>query len=109
MASTIDFVNFVIETLGNIGELRSRKMFGEYMIYLNDRLIITICDNIAFVKIDPRVKTLLPDAKTGIPYPGARERYILDFDQPEIAQKVALLLADITPLPRKKSPQTKKS
>ena len=37
MASNPDFVNYICEQLEGLGAVRSRKMFGEYMVYLNDK------------------------------------------------------------------------
>lgn len=53
MATTPEYNEFVCERLEPFGAVRSRKMFGEYMVYLNDKPIITVCDNTVFVKILP--------------------------------------------------------
>lgn len=50
MPCTADFVEFVCDALAPLGEVRSRKMMGDYVIYLNDKCVITACDNMAFVK-----------------------------------------------------------
>ena len=44
MATTPEYNEFVCERLEPFGAVRSRKMFGEYMVYLNDKPIITVCD-----------------------------------------------------------------
>ena len=43
MASSPDFVNYICEQLEGLGAVRSRKMFGEYMVYLNDKPVVIIC------------------------------------------------------------------
>ena len=53
MATTPEYNEFVCERLEPFGAVRSRKMFGEYMVYLNDKPIISLCDNTVFVKILP--------------------------------------------------------
>ena len=53
MASTPEYIEFVCERLAPFGNVRSRNMFGEYMVYLNDKPIITVCDNTVFVRILP--------------------------------------------------------
>ena len=53
MASSPDFVTYICEQLGDIGAVRSRKMFGEYMVYLNDKPVIMVCDDTVFVKMLP--------------------------------------------------------
>ena len=54
MASNIDFIEFICSQIKGIGTVRYRKMFGDYMIYLNEKPIILVCDNIAYVKKHPR-------------------------------------------------------
>ena len=49
MASNIDFLEFVCSQLEGIGTIRHRKMFGEYMIYINEKPIVLLCDNIAYI------------------------------------------------------------
>ena len=50
MATTTEHLEFVLEQLPPLGSIRRRKMFGEYMIYLNDKPILALCDNTVFVK-----------------------------------------------------------
>lgn len=50
MACTSEFIDFICDTLAPLGEVRFRKMMGDYVIYLNDKCVVTACDNIAFVK-----------------------------------------------------------
>lgn len=50
MACPNEFIEFVCDALAPLGEVRSRKMMGEYIIYLNGKCVITACDNTAFVK-----------------------------------------------------------
>ncbi|MDR3069575.1 MAG: hypothetical protein LBU38_01005 [Propionibacteriaceae bacterium] len=105
MATGEDFVLFVIDQVQGPWELRYRKMFGEYLVYVNDKPILLICDNTVFVKMLPQVAQLLPDAETGFPYEGAKEHYVLPIDDSEIAQAVVGALEPITdvPKPRKKA------
>jgi hypothetical protein len=53
---------------------------GDYVIYLDEKCVITACDNIAFIKKHPCVSELMSDAETGCAYEGAKEGYILSFD-----------------------------
>ena len=50
MASNIEFVEFVSSQLEKLGIVRYRKMFGDYMVYVNEKPTVLICDNIAYVK-----------------------------------------------------------
>lgn len=50
MACSIDFIEELCEILSPLGEVRSRKMMGDYVIYVNEKCVITACDNLAYVK-----------------------------------------------------------
>ena len=77
-------------------------MFGEYMVYLNDRPILLLCDNCVFVKMLPQVSALLANAPRGFPYDGAKEYYILDIEDDALLQNLIPLLEHLTPIPKKK-------
>ena len=48
MATSSEYVTFVCEQIHGYGDVRCRKMFGEYMVYLNDKPIFTVCDNTVY-------------------------------------------------------------
>lgn len=100
MATTPEYNEFVCERLEPFGAVRSRKMFGEYMVYLNDKPIITVCDNTVFVKILPELAAYLNDSERGFPYDGAKLHYILDIEDSELLSDVIPILEAVTPLPK---------
>lgn len=102
MASSTEFLNFVCEQISSAGNVRFRKMFGDGMIYLNDKPVILVCDDIAYVKKLDCIADLMADAGTGIPYDGAKEHYILDIDNADFAKEVVLRIESVTPLPKSK-------
>ena len=104
MATTPDFIEFVCEQIFGVGEIRYKKMFGEYMVYINEKPILLVCDNTCFVKILPCISEIMQNASKGFPYDGAKEHYILDIDDSELAKKVISILEPSTaiPKPRKK-------
>ena len=103
MASDIDFVNYVMDQVKDAGQTAYRKMFGEYLIYVNQKPVILICDNTAFVKKLDCVQSLLRNCETGCPYSGAKEHYILDVDDREQLLEAAREIEKVTPVPKKKS------
>lgn len=103
MASSPDFVNYICEQLEGLGAVRSRKMFGEYMVYLNDKPVIIICDDRALVKTLPCLEELLRGRPVEPPYEGAKDHYLLDADDRETLREAARLAEEVTPLPRKKA------
>lgn len=104
MATTVDFMNYICEQISGAWEIRYKKMFGEYMVYVNDKPILLVCDNTVFVKQIDCVKAVLENAEKGIPYKSAKEHYILDIDNAELSREVASILEENTavPKPRKK-------
>lgn len=102
MATTPDFVEYVCEQISGAGDIRHRKMFGEYMVYINDKPILLVCDNTVFVKIVPELGTVMAGAQKGLPYEGGKEHYILDIDDTDKALEVISILEPITPLPKRR-------
>lgn len=50
MATTPEFIENLLEQLSDVGELRARKAFGEYLVYVDDKFVLTVCDNTVYVK-----------------------------------------------------------
>lgn len=102
MACTSEFIDSVCEVLAPLGEVHSRKMMGEYVIYVNGKCVITACDNTAFIKKLPCIAELMADAGTGCAYVGAKESYILDFQDRQKALRVIGTLWEELPFPKSK-------
>lgn len=107
MATSIEFIEYVCEQLGDIGTVTYKKMFGEYMVYLNAKPIFTVCDDTVYVKQVDSVKDLLLDSEKGEPYKGAKICHILDVDDSDLTRQVALAVEKVTPLPKPKKPKSK--
>ena len=80
-------------------------MFGEYMVYVDDKPILLVCDNTVFVKILPCLDGLMTTAEKGQPYDGAKEHYLLDIDNSELTREVIAALLPVVPVPK---PQKKR-
>lgn len=82
-------------------------MFGEYAIYLQDKVIGFICDDTLFLKNLPEARALLPNAELGEAYPGSKAYIVADpwLDEPEILAHAARALADALPTPKPKTPK----
>jgi len=102
VATTVEYVEYVCEQIRYFDNVRYKKMFGEYMVYINEKPILLVCDNTVYVKILDSIKDYLQNAEKGFPYGGAKEHYILDIDDIELCEKVIGKLENITPLPKKK-------
>ena len=102
MATTQEYIEYVCEQIQGIGEVRYRKMFGEFMVYVNDKPVITVCDNTAFVKKLEVIQEMMQNAECGFPYEGAKEHYILDIDNRDFCREIVKKLEEVTPLPKAK-------
>lgn len=95
MATSVEYIEFVCQQISFIGEIRYRKMFGEYLIYLNNKPLLLVCDNMVFVKKFAAINSLMKDGQTGYPYDGAKEHYILDIEDKELVLNVLNILKTI--------------
>lgn len=102
MATSVEYAEFVLERLSEFDNVRCRKMFGEYMVYVEDKPIFTVCDNTIFVKKLPEAAELMKDCSLGFPYDGAKEHFILDIEDGELLKKLVPLLVRLTPVPQKR-------
>jgi len=103
MATSKDFIEFVCEQIKGVGAVRYRKMFGEYMVYVNDKPILLVCDNTVYIKMLEAVAEKMKNAGKGFPYSGAKEHYILDIDNSDFSKEVIAIMEPLTSLPKSKN------
>ena len=103
MACSEEFIDFVCEVLAPLGEIRTRKMMGDYILYLNEKCVATLCDNNVYVKIHPSINELMKDAEIGKPYEGAKEHYVLDLSRQALSRGVISELWNHLPYPKKRN------
>jgi TfoX/Sxy family transcriptional regulator of competence genes len=111
MASEQKFVDFVCDQMRKAGQIASRKMFGEYAIYCDSKVVALVCDNQLFVKPSTGGKALLDQPQLASPYPGAKSHFLIDdrLDDAEwLTQLIATTARELpTPKPKKKKPSAK--
>lgn len=73
MATALDYVEFVAENIKNSGIVRYRKMFGEYCLYCDEKVVALICDNKFFVKPTNGGRDLIGEDTEGFAYHGAKK------------------------------------
>ena len=78
MASTIEYVNFVLDQIQNAGEITAKKMFGEYGIYSDGKLFGLICDNKLFIKPTEAGRKFIKGVVESPPYPGAKPSFLIE-------------------------------
>lgn len=78
MATSKDFLNFVLEQLSELDEITYRMMMGEYIIYYKGKIAAELCDNRFLVKpVDAAVK-YIPNAVYEPPYEGAKPMILVE-------------------------------
>ncbi len=107
MATTVDYIEYVCDQIRGVGVIKYKKMFGEYMVYVNDKPILLVCDNTVFVKKLDCILQLMEGAEQGAPYKGAKEHYILDVEDKELSKEVIALLEQVIPIPKPKKKKIK--
>lgn len=78
MASTVEFVEYVCDQINGAGNITYKKMFGEYGIYCNGKIIGLICNNEFFVKKTKIGETLLSQVEEASPYTNAKPHFVID-------------------------------
>lgn len=109
MASDLQFVEYVRDQIGGAGPISFRKMFGDYAVYCNGKVVALVCDNQFFLKPTQAGRSRLGKATEAPPYPGAKPYFLireaLD-DREEISALVRATEQEIPP-PRPKASKTK--
>jgi TfoX/Sxy family transcriptional regulator of competence genes len=105
MASDQSFVDFVCEQANMAGRLSYKKMFGEYALYLEGKVVALVCDNQLFIKPTAEGKRLLRDVEEHPPYPNAKPHYRIgdELDDSELLRRVLMATADALPTPKPKT------
>jgi TfoX/Sxy family transcriptional regulator of competence genes len=104
MASDQDFVDSVCEQVDLPRRLSARKMFGEYALYIDEKVVALICDNQVFVKPTAAGQELLGEVVEAPPYPGAKPHYQVNEHLPDgdLMRKLLLATFSALPLPKPK-------
>lgn len=102
MACSQEYIDFVCGQLKGVGVIRTRKMFGDWCIYVDEKPVILACDEQCYVKKHAALAEMMQDAQSGYPYDGAKEHYLLDIEHREKAKEVVCKLVEVLPYPKQK-------
>jgi TfoX/Sxy family transcriptional regulator of competence genes len=78
MASSKDYLDFILEQLSELEDISYRTMMGEYIIYYRGKVVGGIYDDRFLVKPVKAAVTMMPDADLEIPYEGAKKMLLVD-------------------------------
>jgi TfoX/Sxy family transcriptional regulator of competence genes len=101
MASDQSFVDFIVDQLENAGDVSCRKMFGEYALYCDKKVIALICDNRFFLKPTGAGRAFIGEVVEAPPYPGAKPYFLIEdkIDDREWLTELARITAKELPGP----------
>ena len=102
MSSTKEYLEFILEQLSKLNDIRYRAMMGEYIIYYRNKIIGGIYDDRFLVKQTKSAKKLMPDAPLELPYEGAKEMLLVeDIENKEFLKELFDSIVDELPGPKK--------
>ena len=103
MASSKDYLNFIIEQLSELEEITYRAMMGEFIIYYRGKIVGGIYDDRLLVKPVKSAITLMPTAPLELPYDGAKEMLLVEnVDSKEFLAQLFEAMYNELPVPKPK-------
>lgn len=107
MASTKEYLDFVLDQLQDAEEISARAMMGEFILYCRGKVVGGIYDDRLLLKDTPTARRLLEEVgietQTELPYDGAKEMLLADVDRRELLCRMVQGIADDLPAPKKKT------
>ena len=102
MSSTNQYLEFVLDLLGELDDVAHRKMMGEYVLYYRGKVVGSIYDDRFLLKVTPASERLLPDAPRATPYEGAKEMLLVEAEDRDTLHDVVEAMWEELPAPKKK-------
>ena len=78
MASSKEYLDFVLEQLSELNDITYKPMMGEYIIYYRGKIVGGVYDDRFLVKPVKAAKNMMPEAELELPYEGAKEMLLVD-------------------------------
>ena len=110
MATDTDFIAYLTEQAGLGARLTHRRMFGEYALYVDEKVVAFACDNSLFIKPSAAAVELAPLLPQRPPYPGAKDYPVADelLDDSDALRELVLRTAELMPPPKPANPSRKR-
>lgn len=109
MATSKEFLDYIVENLQRAGEVSTRKMMGEYLVYYQGKLVGDICDNCLYLKPTKSVLRMMPEADRDYPYEGSKTLMVIVDDVEDTELMAAVLSAMYEELPEPKPKKKNKN
>ena len=102
MASSREYLDFILEQLSGLENVTWRAMMGEYIIYWRGKIVGGIYDDRFLIKPTKSAIAMMPDAERELPYEGAKEVLLADVDNREFLEELLESMYDELPAPKQK-------
>ncbi|MBR3554451.1 MAG: TfoX/Sxy family protein [Oscillospiraceae bacterium] len=103
MASSKEYLDYVLDQLSLLDGISYKVMMGEYIVYYQGKFVGGIYDDRFLVKAVPSAKRLMPDAQPELPYEGAKEMLLIEnTDDREFLKELLTAMAEELPAPRRR-------
>ena len=103
MASTKEYLDFILEQLSDLDEISFRAMMGEYIIYYRGKVVGGIYDDRFLIKPVKSAVAMMPDAEMELPYEGAKEMLLVDdVENREFLYELLEMMYDELSVPKKR-------
>lgn len=103
MSSTDQYLEFVLDLLGELDDVAHHKMMGEYVLYYRSKVVGGIYDDRFLLKVTPASERLLPEAPRAIPYEGAKEMLLVEIEDRDTLHDVVEAMWEELPAPKKRN------
>ncbi|MBN1151123.1 TfoX/Sxy family protein [candidate division WOR-3 bacterium] len=109
MATDKDFIEYITDQMAEAGKITYRKMFGEYAVYLNGKVVALVCDNKLFVKPTEGGGKFIGNVVEAPAYPGAKMSFLIEegFEDTAWLSELMRITAENLPEPKNKKKGTK--
>lgn len=108
MATKQSTADFLTGQIASAGVIRNRKMFGEYAIYCDEKVVALVCDDRLYVKPTEEGRVYLEKPEMAPPYPGSKDFFVIEEDRWEDRDWLTELIritAQALPVPKKRLPK----
>jgi TfoX/Sxy family transcriptional regulator of competence genes len=102
MASDLGFVEYVCDQMRDAGSVRYRKMFGEFAVYCDDKVVALICDDRLYVRPTLGGREFIGEPPEAPPYHGSKDHFLIESGLDDREWLTALIAITTHELPNPK-------
>lgn len=93
MTTSQSTIDYLLDQLSSLPGVRARKMFGEYALYCDEKVVALVCDNELFVKVTSPGRALVGEHyREGEAYPGAKPSMVIGSEEIDDAERLCELI-----------------